>query len=136
MWLYSGFLDSVFLNSGVFAGLLGLIFGLIFGSFIGAASWRWPRGQSVVQERSHCPKCQHVLTASELVPVFSWLWQKGRCFNCKAPISPRYPIIEAISALPLLCLGTFYGWNMLALLLAALWLALVLALASLFSQKA
>jgi leader peptidase (prepilin peptidase)/N-methyltransferase len=49
--------------------------------------------------RSACPHCSHAITAAENVPVLSWLFLRGKCSACKAPISPRYPIVEAANAL-------------------------------------
>jgi len=78
--------------------LAGLI-GLAVGSFWTVVVWRWPRGESVVTPRSHCTGCQRTLDARELVPVGSWLWQRGRCRGCGSTIHWRYPAIEAATAL-------------------------------------
>ena len=59
--------------------------------------------------RSACPRCGHVLGPLELIPLFSWLLQKGKCRHCKAPISPRYPITEALLALIFVCLLLKFG---------------------------
>ncbi|WP_062306115.1 prepilin peptidase [Alicyclobacillus sendaiensis] len=74
--------------------ILAFIYGIIFGSFANVVGYRLPRGESVVWPRSHCPNCGRTLAAWELVPVLSWLWLRGRCRTCKAPISWRYPAIE------------------------------------------
>lgn len=81
------------LAAGVFAQ------GLIFGSFASAMSWRIPRGQALVNDRSRCPACGHVLGPPDLVPLLSWLVLRGRCRHCRAAISWRYPLIELITAL-------------------------------------
>ena len=70
------------------------VVGLVMGSFVTALSYRQPRAQSVAHGRSKCPACGHTLNAVDLVPVVSWLAQKGACRYCKAPISWRYPAIE------------------------------------------
>ena len=75
-------------------GGTALLFGLVFGSFVTAASYRLPRGVSVVSGRSACPACGHGLTARDLVPLVSWLAARGRCRHCGAPVSWRYPLIE------------------------------------------
>ncbi len=49
--------------------------------------------------RSACPACGHTLTAVENIPLFSWVWLRGRCRYCRAPISPRYPLVELLAAL-------------------------------------
>jgi leader peptidase (prepilin peptidase) / N-methyltransferase len=71
------------------------IFSLIFGSFITLLSHRIISGESIVFTRSKCLGCETALTPRNLVPIFSWLFQKGKCSNCKAKISWRYPLIEA-----------------------------------------
>jgi leader peptidase (prepilin peptidase)/N-methyltransferase len=74
----------------VFAGLVGLA----FGSFLNVCLSRWPEGESVVQPRSHCRKCQHTLAWWENIPLLSWIVLRGRCRNCKGWISIRYPLVE------------------------------------------
>jgi leader peptidase (prepilin peptidase)/N-methyltransferase len=76
------------------SGLLGLI----FGSFIGMSSYRWPQNQSWLPS-SACPSCGGRLRARWLVPVLSWVWLKGVSGCCQKKISPRYPAIEATTAL-------------------------------------
>lgn len=73
---------------------LGFLFGIQFGSFATMASYRIPRGDDIVFTPSHCPKCNHRLTILDLFPIFSWIFFRGKCRHCKAPISPRYPLIE------------------------------------------
>lgn len=77
------------------AGMLGLA----VGSFWTVVVWRWPRGESVVAPRSHCTGCDRTLHAHELMPVGSWLWQRGKCQGCGGGIHWRYPAIEAATAL-------------------------------------
>lgn len=79
----------------VFAGL----FGACVGSFLNVVIWRLPRGESLSKEASHCPKCGAKIRWSDNVPVLGWLMLRGRCRACKAGISPRYPIVEALTAL-------------------------------------
>lgn len=85
-------LDLLFI---IYAG----IFGLLVGSFSNVLIWRLPRKESIAFPPSHCPKCDHALSPLDLVPVFSWLFLRGKCRYCKTPISPRYPIIETLSGL-------------------------------------
>lgn len=69
--------------------------------------------------RSACPHCGHAITAMENIPLLSWLWLKGRCRACQAPISARYPLVELLTALlSLIVAATFPpGWGLLATLL-------------------
>ena len=67
---------------------------------------------------SHCPHCKHRIGALENIPVFSWLWQQGKCKHCKAPISLRYPVMELITAILTCTVVASFGvtWLTLALL--------------------
>ncbi|WP_323976380.1 prepilin peptidase [Aeromonas hydrophila] len=69
--------------------------------------------------RSACPHCGHAITTMENIPLLSWLWLKGRCRECQAPISARYPLVELLTALlSLVVAATFApGWGLLAALL-------------------
>ena len=75
------------------------LLGLVMGSFCNAWAWRLAHGESIAHGRSHCAVCGHPLAARDLVPLFSWLFLRGRCRYCGAPISPRYPAVELVSAL-------------------------------------
>src|SRR5258708_25979343 len=72
-------------------------FGACIGSFLNVVVWRLPRGESLVTPPSHCPKCNTPLAWYDNIPVFGWIFLKGRCRYCREPISPRYPIVEAIT---------------------------------------
>lgn len=73
--------------------------GLAFGSLVTALSWRIPRRENISTQRSRCTHCQKPLGPLQLVPLFSWLYQKGKCAFCGQRISPRYPIIELLVSL-------------------------------------
>ena len=75
-----------------FAGLLGLA----FGSFLNVCLSRWPEQESVIEPRSHCRRCGHVLAWWENIPVASWLGLRGRCRACRGWIGWRYPLVEAL----------------------------------------
>ena len=75
------------------ASLAGLL-GLAVGSFLNVVIHRVPRGESVVSPPSACPSCGHHIRNRHNVPVVGWLILKGKCFDCGAPISPRYPLVE------------------------------------------
>ena len=72
------------------------LFGSMVGSFINVVVWRMPRGVSVVADGSACPYCRVPIRLVDNIPVFGWIKLKGRCRVCRLPISPRYPIVEAI----------------------------------------
>lgn len=73
------------------------IFGLVFGSFFNVVGYRLPKEESIVSPPSHCPVCNHKLTSKELIPVLSYLIQKGKCANCKSKIGVFYPTFEFLT---------------------------------------
>lgn len=87
---------------------LGLV-GLAIGSFLNVVVWRLPRGKSLVRPPSACPACSRRLRIPDLVPVVSWLALKGRCRYCGAPISVRYPLVEAFTGIVFVLLYAGYG---------------------------
>src|SRR5450759_3503049 len=76
----------------------GLVVGLALGSFATMLSYRLPRRLSIILPRSHCPQCKAVLKTRDLVPVFSWVFARGKCRACSAKIGARYPVIELATA--------------------------------------
>jgi leader peptidase (prepilin peptidase)/N-methyltransferase len=78
--------------------VLAAAFGLLIGSFLNVVVHRLPLGASVATGRSECPACHHQIRAYDNVPVLSWLVLRGRCRDCGAPISARYPLVEATTA--------------------------------------
>ncbi len=77
----------------IFSGMVGLL----VGSFLNVVVYRLPRGESIVRPPSHCTVCDTQLGPLENIPVVSWLVLRGRCRHCRAPISPRYPVIELLT---------------------------------------
>ena len=75
------------------------LFGAVIGSFLNVVVHRVPLGESLVAPGSRCPECRVPLKPYDNVPVVSWLVLRGRCRNCGAPISPRYPLVELATAL-------------------------------------
>lgn len=88
---------------------IGLL-GLIIGSFLNVVIYRVPRGESIVSPGSHCPACGHSLKPWELIPILSFLVQNGRCRECQAPISWRYPAVELLTGC-LFFLTSYLGWS-------------------------
>ncbi len=78
--------------------LFAFILGAVIGSFLNVVIYRLPAGESIVSPPSHCPRCGHRLGALDMVPIVSWLVFRGRCRYCGAPISARYPLVEALTA--------------------------------------
>lgn len=87
----------------IYCAALALLLGAALGSFLHCAAWRLARGESFVTGRSRCPQCGRALGAADLIPVLSWLFLKGRCRYCGAPIPARYPLSEAFFAAVTLC---------------------------------
>ncbi|MEM7556886.1 MAG: prepilin peptidase [Cyanobacteria bacterium P01_A01_bin.84] len=79
--------------------LLVFAIGISIGSFINVVVYRLPAGLSVLYPPSRCPRCFNKLKAYDNVPVFGWLWLRGRCRYCKTKIAARYPIVEGITGL-------------------------------------
>lgn len=71
-------------------------YGLLIGSFLNVVIYRLPRDKSVVRPRSSCIKCGHQIKWYENIPVFSYIFLKGKCSNCKTSISIKYPLIELL----------------------------------------
>lgn len=70
------------------------LFGIVIGSFLNVCIARIPEGMSIVTPGSHCPKCGTSIKPYDNVPVFAWLWLRGKCRACGKPISPMYPLVE------------------------------------------
>ena len=82
---------------------------LIIGSFANSIIYRLPRGINFVSHRSHCPNCKKILPALELIPIISFLKQKGKCKSCNKKIASRYLIVEIVFSLGLTLLYWMYG---------------------------
>lgn len=88
-----------------FCGLIGLM----IGSFLNVVIWRVPRGESVVSPPSACPRCQHEIRPRDNVPVVSWMLLRGRCRDCAASISARYPAVELLTAALFVSMALRFG---------------------------
>lgn len=80
---------------------LGMIFllGICIGSFLNVVIIRLPRGESLIKRSSHCMTCGTRIRPIDMIPVFSWLFLRGKCHSCGEKISPRYPIVEALNGI-------------------------------------
>ncbi len=79
--------------------ILAGVMGLVLGSFFNVVIHRLPRGESLSTPGSHCPQCDAPVRPYDNVPVLSWLVLRGRCRDCGAPISARYPLVELATGL-------------------------------------
>jgi leader peptidase (prepilin peptidase)/N-methyltransferase len=87
------------MEAATFAGVLGAI----FGSFLNVVAYRLPRHESLITPASRCPRCATPVKPYDNIPILSWLLLRGHCRSCGEPISPRYPLVEALTAA--LCVG-------------------------------
>jgi leader peptidase (prepilin peptidase)/N-methyltransferase len=90
--------------------IVGLL-GLAVGSFLNVVIVRLPRGESLVRPGSHCPECGGAIRNRHNVPVVGWLLLRGRCADCNASISARYPLVEAGTAALFVAVGARFGWS-------------------------
>jgi leader peptidase (prepilin peptidase)/N-methyltransferase len=91
------------------------LFGLMVGSFLNVCILRIPREESIVLPPSHCPTCGASIEPYDNIPVVSWLVLRGRCRNCKTPISLQYPAIELLTGLLFLACYLAFGLSVEAL---------------------
>jgi leader peptidase (prepilin peptidase)/N-methyltransferase len=109
--------------------LIAGILGLLIGSFLNVVVWRLPRGESLSHPGSHCPACDHPIRPYDNIPVVSWLVLRGRCRDCGAGISARYPLVELATGVAFALTAAWVGWSVLlpfALWLVAACIAMVL----------
>jgi leader peptidase (prepilin peptidase)/N-methyltransferase len=105
------------------------LFGIALGSFINVVADRLPRSQSIVTPRSYCPECKHSLAAKDLIPLFSYLWLRGRCRYCGAPVPIRLFVVELIMGALFVFLYFYYGmdWQLaLAIFYSSIFITLLL----------
>jgi prepilin signal peptidase PulO-like enzyme (type II secretory pathway) len=114
-------MEVIYYNIGLISMIL---LGMVSGSFITMASYRLSvedrKKMDLLMSPSSCPKCNHQLGALNLVPIFSWIFQKGCCAFCRGKISARYPLIELISTLSFVAIYYALGENIDAKLVIAL----------------
>jgi leader peptidase (prepilin peptidase)/N-methyltransferase len=87
------------------------IVGALIGSFLNVVAYRVPLGESLVSPGSHCPACDAPVKPYDNVPVVSWLLLRGRCRNCGAGISLRYPLVELATALAFAAVVAVRGFD-------------------------
>jgi len=104
------------------------VFGLCVGSFVNVCIHRLPEGESIVRPRSRCPRCKSAIAAYDNIPLFSYLFLRGRCRHCGSSISFLYPTVELATGLVFLLIYYRFGFSPAALrasFLAAALIALI-----------
>ncbi len=91
------------------------VLGLAFGSFLNVCVYRLPRDLSVVRPGSACPNCKQPIRFYDNIPILGWLLLRGRCRDCKAPISPRYLVVELLTGLLFLACYWHFGLTLATL---------------------
>ena len=100
---------------GAFSLVWAFVLGAAWGSFTNVVIARVPAGESVVRPRSRCPQCKTQIAGFDNIPVFSWIFLRGRCRTCKATISWRYPFVEALLGIAGMAVVARHGWSVQAL---------------------
>lgn len=85
------------------------VFGALVGSFLNVCIARIPNDESIVKPPSHCPKCKAAIPGYLNIPLLSYVWLRGRCRSCRVRISPRYFVVELLTALAALALYFQFG---------------------------
>jgi len=93
----------------IYSLVLSGVLGAMIGSFLNVVAYRLPLGLSLLYPGSRCPECLTPLGVTENIPVLGWIWLSGRCKHCQTPISIRYPLVEAATALLFVAVTWVYG---------------------------
>lgn len=91
--------------------LIIFLYGLVIGSFLNVCIYRIPREESIAFPSSHCPSCNSSLKLYDNIPLFSYLFLKGKCRYCGTKISPQYPIVETLNAIIYLILFFYFNFS-------------------------
>lgn len=106
------------------AFIIIFLYGIVVGSFLNVCILRIPEGKSIVTERSHCMTCGYRLKWYDMIPVFSYLFLRGRCRQCGEKISVQYPVIEAVNGIlwmiSFACFGFTWDTLLVCFLVSAL----------------
>lgn len=101
------------------------LYGIVIGSFLNVCIYRIPKKEDIVKVRSHCMNCGYKLEWYDLVPLFSYLFLKGRCRKCKTKLSVQYPLVEAANGIMYVVIVLINGANVESLLYCLLASALL-----------
>lgn len=122
----------IFLN--IFTSFCIFIIGTLFGSFFSLAFYRIPKREDIVIKNSYCPKCKHDLGFFDLIPIISFIKNKGECKYCKQSISFIYPLLEIFNGIVFLILYLLFGYTVNLLIFASVYVAIFFILGTLFSN--
>ncbi len=111
----------------VYYSIVFFVFGLVFGSFFNVVGYRLPNKMSLIKPSSHCPNCNHKLSPVELIPVFSYLFQLGKCKNCKKKIPIFYPVFELSTGVLFLITYLVFGLS-INTIIALIFISMILIL--------
>ena len=100
----------------IFVYPLVFIYGLVIGSFLNVCIYRIPKHESLSKSRSHCMCCGYQLRWYDLVPVFSWVFLRGRCRQCKEKISFQYPLIELFHGILWVITFVLHGFTIISVI--------------------
>lgn len=95
----------------IILSLMIFLFGIVIGSFLNVCILRIPEHESIAKERSHCMSCGYQLEWYDLVPLFSYIFLRGKCRKCKAHISIQYPLIEGLNGILYVLVFLVNGWS-------------------------
>ena len=113
-------------------GFFSFWLGACVASFLNVVIWRVPRGESIVRPPSHCPKCNSPIKWWQNIPILSWLALRGKCANCRAPISPRYIFVELLGGVLFLAVFLHFGlyrplgWSIARIVVMWIWISLMI----------
>jgi leader peptidase (prepilin peptidase) / N-methyltransferase len=111
-------------------GILLFLYGITLGSFFNVVGLRLPNKKSIVSPRSSCSNCGHQLKPNELIPIISYLLQKGKCRGCQSRISPIYPFFELLTGILFATAPLVIGWSgelVIALTLISMFIIIVVS---------
>ena len=109
----------------IFLYIVVFLYGLLIGSFLNVLIYRIPKKENFIVARSHCMSCNYQLKWYDLVPLFSWIFLRGRCRKCREKISVQYPIVEALNGCLYLLVFYRFGLSIDSLLYCFLFSALM-----------
>ena len=109
----------------IFLFLIVFGFGIIIGSFLNVCIYRLPKEESLVNGASHCMTCGEKIKRYDLIPIFSWLFLKGKCRNCGEKISGRYPLVELLNGVMWILAFVKFDFTIKAVLCSLFFSALI-----------